>query len=126
SPIADMAKYLNFLSGDKTKQDVYDGVLKRSSLEEMWKPQLPTPVDANGNAGFTTDIGLIYFLNRRDGRTFLGQGGDQNGFITYVDFEPSTRQASIIVFNTNVIYPPNTPPAKDVVSRLRNEIRKLY
>ena len=126
SPISDMVKYLNFLIGDPKKQDVYEGVLKRSSLEEMWKPQLPTTVDANGNAGFTTDIGLIYFLNRRDGRTFLGQGGDQNGFITYVDFEPSTRQASIIVFNTNVIYPPNTPPAKDVVSRLRNEIRKLY
>jgi CubicO group peptidase (beta-lactamase class C family) len=43
SPIADMVKYLSFLIGDKTKQDVYDGVLKRSSLEEMWKPQLPTP-----------------------------------------------------------------------------------
>jgi len=117
---------LNFLIGDPKKQDVYEGVLKRSSLEEMWKPQLPTTTDANGNRGFTTDIGLIYFLNRRDGRTFLGHGGDQNGFISYVDFEPSTRQASVVVFNTNVIYPPNTPPAKDVVSRLRNEIRKLY
>ena len=92
----------------------------------MWKPQLPTPVDANGNSGFTTDIGLIYFLNRRDGHTFLGHGGDQNGFISYIDFEPSTRQASVIVFNTNVIYPDGTPPEKDVVSRLRNEVRKLY
>jgi len=126
SPISDMVKYLNFLIGDPKKQDVYEGVLKRSSLEEMWKPQLATTVDANGNGGFTTDIGLIYFLNRRDSRTFLGHGGDQNGFISYVDFEPSTRQASVIVFNTNVIYPPNTPPEKDVVSRLRNEIRKLY
>lgn len=126
SPIADMVKYLNFLTGDSKKQDVYDGVLKRSSLEEMWKPQLPTPVDANGNSGFTTDIGLIYFLNRRDGRTFLGHGGDQNGFISYIDFEPSTRQASIIVFNTNVIYPDNTPAEKDVVGRLRNEVRKLF
>ncbi len=126
SPIADMVKYLNFLTGDLSKRATYDGVLKRSSLEEMWKPQLPTPVDANGNSGFTTDIGLIYFLNRRDGRTFLGHGGDQNGFISYLDFEPSSRQASIIVFNTNVIYPDGTPAEKDVVSRLRNEIRKLY
>ena len=126
SPIADMVKYLKFLIGDATKRDVYDGVLKRSSLEEMWQPQLPTPIDANGNSGFTTDIGLIFFLNRRDGHTFLGHGGDQNGFISYLDFEPSTRQASIIVFNTNVIYPDNTPAEKDVVSRLRNEVRKLY
>ena len=126
SPIADMVKYLNFLIGDPSKKDIYDGVLKRSSLEEMWKPQLPTPVDANGNSGFTTDIGLIYFLNRRDGHTFLGHGGDQNGFISYIDFEPSTRKASVIVFNTNVLYPDGTPADKDVVSRLRNEIRKLY
>jgi CubicO group peptidase (beta-lactamase class C family) len=143
SPIADMVKYLNFLigssppilggvapaSGDgvvKKQQAVYDGVLKRSSLEEMWKPQLPTPEDANGNRGFTTDIGLIYFLNRRDGRTFLGHGGDQNGFISYLDFEPASRSASIIVFNTNVIYPDGTPAEKNVVNRLRNEVHKLY
>jgi hypothetical protein len=107
-------------------KEVYDTILKRSSLEEMWKPQLPTPVDANGNIGFTTDIGLIYFLNRRDGRTFIGHGGDQNGFISYIDFEPSSRQASIIVFNTNMIYPDNTLPEKDMVSDLRNAIRKLY
>ena len=126
SPISDMVKYLNFLIGDAKKQALYDGVLKRSSLEEMWKPELPTTVDANGNRGFTTDIGLIYFLNRRDGRTFLGHGGDQNGFISYVDFEPTTRQASIVVFNTNVIYPPNTPPEREVVSRLRTAISQLY
>lgn len=108
------------------RQSAYNGVLKRASLEEMWKPNLPTTVDANGNSGFTTDIGLIYFLNRRDGRTFIGHGGDQNGFISYIDFEPATRQASIIVFNTNVIYPDGTPPEKDVVSRLRNAVRKLY
>src|SRR5215203_1549163 len=130
SPIADMAKYLNFLTGVGTgsgsDRGVYEMVLKRSSLEEMWKPQLPTTVDANGNNGFTTDIGLIYFLNRREGRTFLGHGGDQNGFISYIDFEPASRDASIIVFNTNVIYPDGTSPEKDVVSRLRKEVRKLY
>jgi CubicO group peptidase (beta-lactamase class C family) len=130
SPIADMVKYLNFLTGVRTGSGsdpaIYETILKRSSLEEMWKPQLPTPVDANGNNGFTTDIGLIFFLTRRDGRTFLGHGGDQNGFISYIDFEPASHQASIIVFNTNVIYPGGTPPEKDVVSRLRKEIQKLY
>lgn len=126
SPLSDMIKYLNFLIGDPKKQTVYDGVLKRSSLEEMWQPQLPTEIDANGNKGFTTDIGLIYFLNRRNGRTFLGHGGDQNGFISYIDFEPASRSASIIVFNTNVIYPADTPPEKDVVSKLRMAVRQLF
>lgn len=69
----------------------------------MWQPQLPTLVDANGISGSTTDIGLVYFIDKRDGRTFLGHGGDQNGFISYIDFETATRQASIVVFNTNVI-----------------------
>lgn len=126
SPIGDMVKYLNFLIGDTSKKEKYDGVLKRSSLEEMWLPTLPTTVDANGNSGFTTDIGLIYFLNRRNGRTILGHGGDQNGFISYIDFEPAARQASILVFNTNVIYPAHTPAEKDVVGKLRNSVRLLF
>jgi hypothetical protein len=138
SPISDMVKYLNFLIGvseppasaggqeGEKRSTQYDEVLKRSSLEEMWKPQLPTTVDSNGNRGFTTDIGLIFFVNRVGDRIFYGHGGDQNGFLSYIDFEPATRQGSIIVFNTNVSYPEGTPPEKDVVARLRNEVRKLY
>jgi CubicO group peptidase (beta-lactamase class C family) len=126
SPVTDMENYLNFLIGDPAKQAEYDVVLKRSSLEEMWKPQLKTDVDANGNKGFTTDIGLIFFLDTTLGETHLGHGGDQNGFISYIDFDPKKRIATILVFNTNVLYPPNTPPEKDVVSRLRNELRAMY
>jgi len=126
SPLPDMIKYLNFLGGDPSKRDVYDGILKRSSLEEMWQPQIKAEVDANGNPGFTTDIGLIFFLDQRLGKTHLGHGGDQNGFISYIDFDPARREASIIVFNTNVIYPPNTPAENDVYGYLRRAIRKLY
>ena len=118
SPISDMVRYLNFLTGTSDRA-VNEIVLKRSSLEEMWQPQLPTTVDANGNSGFTTDIGLIYFLNRRDNRTFIGHGGDQNGFISYIEFEPGTRQASVIVFNTDVA-------GGEVYSRLRNSVRTLF
>ena len=88
--------------------------------------QLPTTVDSNGNRGFTTDIGLIFFQNRIDNRTFIGHGGDQNGFISYIEFEPATRQASIMVFNTNVIYAQGTPAERNVVSRLRKVVRDLY
>lgn len=126
SPITDMIKYLNFLIGDPSKQEVYEGVLKRSSLEEMWKPQIAAPVDANGNADFTTDIGLIFFLDQRGPTLHLGHGGDQNGFISYIDFEPQKREASIMIFNTNVIYPDKTPPEKDVVFRLRKAERELF
>ncbi len=118
SPISDMVKYLNFLTGSGAKA-VNDGVLKRSSLEEMWQPQLPAPTDANGNPGFTTDVGLIYFVDKRDGRTFIGHGGDQNGFISYIDLEPASRSASVIVFNTDVA-------GGEVYTRLRKRVRMLF
>jgi len=100
--------------------------LKRSTLEEMWQPQLPTEADANGNKGFTTDIGLIFFLDKTLGPKHLGHGGDQNGFISYIDFDPVKREASIMIFNTNLILPDKTPPEKDMVSKLRKAVRSLF
>ena len=126
SPIPDMVKYLNFLIGDPKKQDIYNGVLKRSSLEEMWRPQLKTEADANGNKGFTTDIGLIYFIDKTLSPTHLGHGGDQNGFISYLDFAPAKRMASLVVFNTNIVLPDNAPAEKEMVGKLRRSIRALY
>jgi len=127
SPVTDMIKYVNFLLGsDRSLAERYDGVLKRSSLEEMWQPQLKTEADANGNSGFTTDIGLIFFLDKTLGPTHLGHGGDQNGFISYIDFDPSKREASILVFNTNLVLPAGSPPEKDMVGKLRRAIRSLF
>jgi CubicO group peptidase (beta-lactamase class C family) len=126
SPLPDMIKYLNFLIGDEGKKEVYDGVLKRSSLEEMFRATIPAPLDANGNAGFSTDVGLIYFLDRRGGETYLGHGGDQNGFISYLEFNQKKRTASILVFNTNLILPEGAPPEKDMVGKLRRAVRRLH
>jgi CubicO group peptidase (beta-lactamase class C family) len=126
SPVTDMTKYLNFLVGDPNRSDVYEGVLKRSSLEEMWRPQMKTDTDANGNKSFTTDIGLIFFLDKTISPTHLGHGGDQNGFISYIDFDPRKRTASILVFNTTVAVAENAPARSDVVSRLREGVRELH
>jgi CubicO group peptidase (beta-lactamase class C family) len=137
SPIADMVKYLNFLTGasepsasavgrSAIPRAAYDTILKRSSLEEMWQPQLPAATDANGNAGFTTDIGLIYFIDQRNSRKFVGHGGDQNGFLSYLEFEPATRTASLLVVNTTVNYAENTLPENTVIHRLRTAIRGLF
>jgi len=126
SPLPDMIKYLNFLIGDSGKKEIYDGVLKRSSLEEMFQPTISAPLDANGNAGFTTDVGLIFFLDKRGGETFLGHGGDQNGFISYIEFNQKKRTASVLVFNTNIILPTDTPPEKNTVGKLRKSVRGLH
>lgn len=129
SPIPDMIKYVNFLVGAAAASDSerkkYETVLKRSSLEEMWAAQLPVETDANGNKGFSTDIGLIFFIDKTLG-THYGHGGDQNGFLSYIDLDPSKREASIIVFNTNVVLPAETPPEKDTVSKLRRAVRALF
>lgn len=126
SPLPDMIKYLNFFIGDATKKEIYDGILKRSSLEEMWNATISAPLDANGNVGFTTDIGLIFFLDKSGGETYLGHGGDQNGFISYIEFNPKKRTASILIFNTNIILPDNTPLEKDTVGKLRKAVRQLH
>jgi CubicO group peptidase (beta-lactamase class C family) len=126
SPVSDMIKYVNFLVGDPTKRDGYDGVLKRSSLEEMWQPQLKAQSDSNGNRGFTTDIGLIFFIDSRVPTLHIGHGGDQNGFISYIDVEPRKRLASVMVFNTNVIMPRNASAESDPVYKLRMSERKLF
>ena len=126
SPLPDMIKYLNFLIGDARKKEIYDRILKRSSLEEMFQSTIPAPLDANGNAGFTTDIGLIFFLDRQKGETYLGHGGDQNGFISYIEFSPKKLTASVLVFNTNIILPANAPLEKDTVGKLRRAVRRLH
>jgi len=126
SPIPDMIKYLNFLIGDENKKEIYNGILQRSSLEEMFQPTISAALDANGNKGFSTDIGLIFFLDKQNGEVYLGHGGDQNGFISYIEFNLKKRTASILVFNTNLILPENTPPEKDMVAKLRKAVRKLH
>jgi CubicO group peptidase (beta-lactamase class C family) len=126
SPLPDMIKYLNFLIGDSQKQEIYEGILKRSSLEEMFQGTIAAPLDANGNAGYSADIGLIFFLDRQNDKTYLGHGGDQNGFISYIEFNPKKRTASVLVFNTNIILPANTPLEKDTVGKLRKRVRQLH
>lgn len=122
SPLSDMVKYVGFLLG-KGDHGVHDMVLKRSSLEEMWRPELPTAIDANGNSGFTTDIGLIFFIDRKLAPRHIGHGGDQNGFISYLDLDPDKGEASIIVFNTNVIAPEGKPSVYD---KFRRAVTKLF
>ncbi|MBA2494240.1 MAG: beta-lactamase family protein [Acidobacteria bacterium] len=124
SPLPDMVKYLNFLVGDPTKQAVYEGVLKRASLEEMWQPVIESEVDALGNTNNVTNIGLVFFLDTRHG--LIGHSGDQNGFIMYIDFRPKTRSASILAFNTNLQLPDDTPLEKNPVAVIRTALWKLF
>jgi hypothetical protein len=92
----------------------------------MWQPQLKADADSNGNGGFTTDIGLIFFLDQRLPTLHICHGGDQNGFISYIDVEPKNREAAVMVFNTNVLTPQNASAETDVYFKLRTAERKLF
>ena len=102
SPVSDMVKYLNFLVGDPQKQAIYDGVLKRASLEEMWRPGLDASDGADGNPPGQSRIGLIFFVSEINGHTLIGHSGHQNGFFSYIDVDQKSRTASILVGNTDL------------------------
>ena len=101
APIADMARYLAFLvGGEPARRAVYDGVLKRASLEEMWQPQLRI-ARAESTEGGEQSIGLSFFLEQHAGRRLIGHSGDQGGFISHFYLDPEPRAAYVVAFNTD-------------------------
>ncbi len=109
APLSDMEKYLAFLLGEPSKQAVYDGILKRTSLEEMFVPQLPitgSQVEGTTPAQGTdrVSIGLNFFVEDREGYHLVGHSGDQNGFIAHFYICPAIDAGYVVAFNTQ------TPP----------------
>ncbi|HET7565445.1 MAG TPA: serine hydrolase domain-containing protein [Gemmatimonadaceae bacterium] len=102
APVSDLATYLAFLTnathGDASTQRLYDTVLKRSSLEEMWKPLYST---STGGYAPGDSVGLSFFITHRGGATIIGHTGSQAGFLSFMYFNPATSAAVIAAFNTN-------------------------
>ena len=110
APLGDMVKYLNFLMGtapDAATRARYDEVLKRSSIEEMWKPVVPLDAKEAGGAQ-SASMGLCFFLEQHGGVRFIAHSGGQNAFISHFYIQPESRTAYIVAFNTI-----GDPPAKD-------------
>ncbi len=105
APIPDMMKYLQFLIGDPRRHELYDQVLKRSSLEEMWRKQMPlasTDPSQGAPAAGKDWVGLSFFLHEDSGRMYVGHGGQQGGFISHIFVDPVGRSAYVIAFNTDI------------------------
>jgi CubicO group peptidase (beta-lactamase class C family) len=100
APLTDMALYLQFLMGEPTRP-VYDVVLKRSSLEEMWTPTLAA-TDGEGGSGDHVKIGLSFFVERYGDVELIGHSGDQNGFISHLYLHRPSHTAWVVNFNTEV------------------------
>lgn len=101
APLPDMARYVAFLLGDPGRAADYDLILKRASLEEMWRPQISAGEDfTQGRLATTTQAGLSFFIDEEDGVRFIGHNGDQNGFRAYLSLCPAQRLGTLLAFNT--------------------------
>ncbi|HEY1909625.1 MAG TPA: serine hydrolase domain-containing protein [Vicinamibacterales bacterium] len=95
APVGDMAKWLTFLI------DGNDTVLKRSSLEEMSKPQIRAR-GGEGGSGDDVQAGLSCFIERYGNVELVGHSGDQNGFISHLYVHRPSRSGYVVSFNTDV------------------------
>jgi CubicO group peptidase (beta-lactamase class C family) len=95
APLTDMALYLAFLLGDPARKE-YDLVLKRSSLEEMWRPVASVPDEG----GATVSMGLCFFLEKRLDRELVAHSGTQNGFLSHFFLQPTAHTGYIVAYNT--------------------------
>ena len=120
APLPDMVKYLNFLLGDIRRQAVYDQVLNRSSLAEMFEPQINIEPAATDGQNRKDAMGLSFFIEDNYGQRFIGHSGGQNGFISHFYIKPETRTAYLIAFNTHA-----TPTEKDSSQDTRKLDREI-
>lgn len=110
APLPDMARYVAFLLGDPARARDYDLVLKRSSIEEMWRPQIAAGDDfSQGRMAATTQSGLSFFVDRGRAVRFIGHNGDQNGFRAYLSLCPDQHAGSLLAFNTETRGVQNSP-----------------
>jgi CubicO group peptidase (beta-lactamase class C family) len=132
APITDMAKYLAFLAGDRGRAVEYDVLLRRSSLEEMWREQLPippaTPPAAAANPAESRQavtreaIGLVYFLFEHGGVRTIGHTGSQKAFLSFFYLDPATGAATIAAFNTDRATAQDRPDTRAILNGLRADV----
>ena len=103
APLPDMLKYIRFLIGDPAHQAEYDAILKRSSLEEMWKPVVPITPDEDfpSRVGAHDEVAESFFVHTDGTLQLIGHPGWQNGFRSQINLDPSTHSAYIVDFNTD-------------------------
>jgi CubicO group peptidase (beta-lactamase class C family) len=105
APLPDMLRYLRFLLGDPAHQAEYDRILKRSSLEEMWRPILPVTPDDDfpSRPGAKDEVAASFFTHTDRGVRLIGHPGWQNGFRSQINFDPAAHRGYLVVYNTDAM-----------------------
>lgn len=102
APIRDMEKYARFLLGEPGNKR-YEMVLKRSSLEEAWRGEIPVTMPGESTTAYTSNqprMGLGFFVLQSGTHTFVFHDGDQGGFSAELLLYPARRCAAILALNT--------------------------
>jgi CubicO group peptidase (beta-lactamase class C family) len=107
APITDMAKYFAFLLGRGPGAGGPVPVLKRGSLEELWRPVLPADdAEAMGDS-----IALSFFIRHQGKSRLIGHTGSQRGFRAFFYLNPQSGTAVVSAWNTaNVEERPGVHP----------------
>lgn len=104
APLGDLSLWLRFLTGatggDSSLARRYDLVLKRSSLEEMWRARYLAGEPVATPDVPADSIGMSFFVLWRAGARFVGHTGSQAGFRSFFYINPVTRAGVIAAFNT--------------------------
>lgn len=95
APLGDMAKYFAFLLGHGPGARGPVPVLKRQSLEEMWRPVLATSGEASGDS-----VALSFFIQREGAHRLIGHTGSQRGFRAFFYLHQASGTAVVAATNT--------------------------
>lgn len=119
APFGDMLRYVQFLLGDPAKAAAYDGILKRASLAEMWGPVLPVVPDEDfpSRKGARDEVAESFFVHTDGALRLVGHPGWQNGFRSQINFDPRTRSAYIVSYNTDAVDPKQNTRAFNIELR---------
>ena len=123
--IKDMSHYAAFLIGsgkDKNQQEIYEQVLKRSTLEQMWQIKHSTMRETRPDE----NIGLAFFIRQPHKRKFLGHTGSQKDFTSFFFISPSNKKAAIGVFNTQTWIKDENDQYQNLTSPLFSELQKRH
>ncbi|MGH7378517.1 MAG: hypothetical protein ACREKK_14015 [Candidatus Methylomirabilales bacterium] len=95
--------WLGFLTGTGAQGrgtgQVYDAVLLRSLLEELWRAPYLAVEPVAGVEAPADSMGLSFFTLWRHGARFEGHTGSQAGFRSFIYLSPSGRGAVVAAFN---------------------------
>ncbi len=123
APLTDLMTYAAFLTNaahdDPKLQHMYDLILSRTSLNEMWSQVVPLDAlhPANGS------MGLSFFLYTVGSERIIGHTGSQAGFRSFLYFNPRTARAVVAVYNTSSFA---SLPGAAMAERALNDAVKQY